>query len=220
MAYFGSAHCRIDCWASINAIGVRWNGKQSAIRRDSQSKARQSVGDRIKRSEETIVPRARFGAAARFNGMAQSSGDAPWCAGLEATICSHWIYHLLRPCAAELKMAHPARLRAITAAKRNTDCLDALMSVDLCAVTCFQSVTSCHRLMNKQLLYRSLIVRNRVKFKNKTAGLLIDNDEPYETRKLQEEYLAALLEDSEGMTEQLQRLLRFNRSQLKNGRAY
>ncbi len=62
---------------------------------------------------------------------AQSFGGEPWCGGLEATICSHWIYHCLQPHSAELKMAHPARLKAITAAKRKTDRLNARTLADI-----------------------------------------------------------------------------------------
>jgi hypothetical protein len=86
----------------------------------------QSVSYCIKRSEGTIVREGKVPAQRQeLMEWAQSLGDGPWCGGLEATICSHWIYHLLRPYVAELKMAHPARLKAITAAKRKTDCLDA-----------------------------------------------------------------------------------------------
>jgi len=68
----------------------------------------------------------------------------------------------------------------------------------------------------QQLRYRSLIVRTSVLFKNKTAGLLIENGVPYETSKLHgKKYFAALLQNAEGMSEQLHKLLSFNRSQLE-----
>jgi hypothetical protein len=42
-------------------------------------------------------------------------------------------------------------------------------------------------------------VRERTLFKNKTAGLLIENGVPYETKKLhQRKYFQSLLKDGEG----------------------
>jgi len=49
----------------------------------------------------------------------------PWSAALEATMFSGWIYDHLRPHAAALKVAHPLMLRAIAAAKKKNDCIDA-----------------------------------------------------------------------------------------------
>ena len=43
----------------------------------------------------------------------------PWMGTLEATIFTGWIYDFLKPHAVELKVAHPAMLKAITAAKKN-----------------------------------------------------------------------------------------------------
>jgi len=48
-----------------------------------------------------------------------------WCGAMEATMFSHWIFQHLRPHAAELKMGHPARMKAITAGKKKTDRMDA-----------------------------------------------------------------------------------------------
>ena len=44
---------------------------------------------------------------------------------MEATIFSGWIYDHLKPHAAALKVAHPLMLRAITAAKKKNDRIDA-----------------------------------------------------------------------------------------------
>jgi transposase len=75
---------------------------------------------------------------------------------------------------------------------------------------------SAYEQLREQLRYRSLIVRTSVKFKNKTAGLLIENGVAYENSQAAgKKYFAALLQDAEGMSEQLQRLLSFNRSQLE-----
>ena len=49
----------------------------------------------------------------------------PWSAALEATMFSGWIYDHLKPHAAALKVAHPLMLRAIAAAKKKNDRIDA-----------------------------------------------------------------------------------------------
>src|SRR6266404_8525656 len=49
----------------------------------------------------------------------------PWTAAMEATIFTGWIYDHLKPHAAALKVAHPLMLRAIAAAKKKTDRIDA-----------------------------------------------------------------------------------------------
>jgi hypothetical protein len=42
----------------------------------------------------------------------------PWRGGLEATLFSGWIYDTLQPYSAQLEMAHPAKMKAISAGKR------------------------------------------------------------------------------------------------------
>jgi hypothetical protein len=43
----------------------------------------------------------------------------PWVGALEETLFTAWIYDQLRPMALELKVAHPAMLKAIAASKKN-----------------------------------------------------------------------------------------------------
>src|SRR6266849_5636966 len=49
----------------------------------------------------------------------------PWTAAMEATLFTGWIYDHLLPHAAALKVAHPLMLRAIAAAKKKNDRIDA-----------------------------------------------------------------------------------------------
>jgi transposase len=49
----------------------------------------------------------------------------PWTVAMEATIFTGWIYDHLRPHAAAVKVAHPLMLRAIAAAKKKNDRIDA-----------------------------------------------------------------------------------------------
>jgi transposase len=45
-----------------------------------------------------------------------ASLQQPWHGAMEATIFSAWIYDTLKPYAEPLKMGHPAKMKAITAA--------------------------------------------------------------------------------------------------------
>jgi hypothetical protein len=50
---------------------------------------------------------------------------------MEATLFTGWIYDFLKPHAGALRVGHPLRLRAITAAKKKSDRLDAQTLADL-----------------------------------------------------------------------------------------
>jgi Transposase DDE domain len=70
--------------------------------------------------------------------------------------------------------------------------------------------------LRRQLRYRALVVHTQVQFKNKTAGLLIENGIVYETNRLhQKKYFAELLKTSPQIPEELKRLLGFNRMQIE-----
>ena len=49
----------------------------------------------------------------------------PWSAAMEATMFTGWIYDHLKPHATAIKVAHPLMLRAIAAAKKKNDRIDA-----------------------------------------------------------------------------------------------
>ena len=146
--------------------------------------------------------------------------DGPWLCGLEATICSHWIYEELKPFATRIEMANPSKLKAISTAKRKNDQLDARALADLLRCNMFPP---CYVPPPEQriaaLLFtakRALLVRTRVMFKNKTAGLLIQRGVPYETHRLHgKRYYTALLGENSVLIEDLKPLLAFNRTQIE-----
>src|SRR5438309_6949757 len=132
--------------------------------------------------------------------------------------CSHWIFQHLKPYAMELKTGAPVRLKAITAGKRKTDCLDARMLADLLRCNLFPE---CYVMppeyaeLRRQLRYRALLVHTEVQFKTKAAGLLIENGVAYDTNRLhRKKYFSALIKTSD-IPEELKRLLGFNRMQMK-----
>ena len=68
--------------------------------------------------------------------------------------------------------------------------------------------------LRRQLRYRALRVREQTLFKNKAAGLLVENGGPYETKKLHQcKYFQQLLKTGAGRNEELRQLLKVNRPQ-------
>src|SRR5215471_16523021 len=55
----------------------------------------------------------------------------PWVGAMEATLFTRRIYDVLKPMAQELKVAHPAMLKAIAASKKKNDKVDARKVSDL-----------------------------------------------------------------------------------------
>jgi transposase len=180
---------------------------------------RKTISYCVKTSDGRIVREASIPSNREALSQWAQSLDQPWCGGLEATICSHWIYQHLKPFALQLKMGAPVRLKAITAGKRKNDCLDARMLADLLRCNLFPE---CYVMppeyadLRRRLRYRALLVHTQVQFKNKTAGLLIENGIAYDTNRLhQKKYFTELLKTSLQIPEELKRLLGFNRMQIE-----
>jgi hypothetical protein len=64
----------------------------------------------------------------------------PWTVAMEASIFTGWVYDHLLPHAAQVKVAHPVMLRAIAAAKKKNDRIDAGRSRTACAATSCRNV--------------------------------------------------------------------------------
>jgi transposase len=69
---------------------------------------------------ESSLPATRFDLDRWMKTLPQ-----PWTAAMEATVFTGWIYDYLQLHAAALKVAHPLMLRAIVAAKKKNDRIDA-----------------------------------------------------------------------------------------------
>lgn len=100
---------------------------------------RKSISFCVKRGDGTIVREGKMAATREAMAGWAPSFDGPWCCGLEATICSHWIYQQLKPYATQVQMANPAKLKALSAAKRKNDSLDARTLADLLRCNLFPS---------------------------------------------------------------------------------
>jgi transposase len=140
----------------------------------------------------------------------------PWYGAMEATLFTGWVYDFLKPHAVELKVAHPAMLKAITAAKKKNDRADAEKIADLLRVNL---LPECHmmpedlRELRRILRYRNMIVGTAVKMKNKMSGLLMEVGAIYDKRKLHgKRYFGDLLERVEDVPDSVKALLKMSRN--------
>src|SRR5882724_7874685 len=139
----------------------------------------------------------------------------PWTAAMEATIFTGWIYDHLKPHAAALKVAHPLMLRAIAAAKKKDDRLDASKICDCLRCDflpeCYMAPTEI-RERRRTLRYRNLLVRQMVQMKNKISGLLMEAGVSYNKQRLHRAgYFRELLATNSDIDEGLCSLLRLCR---------
>ena len=111
----------------------------------------------------------------------------PRMMAMEATIFTGWIYDYLLPHADQVKVAHPLMLRAIAAAKKKNDKIDAAKIAD--CLRC-DFLPECHiapteiRERGRVLRYRNLVVKQMVQRKNRVSGLLLETGVSYNKRRL------------------------------------
>jgi hypothetical protein len=72
----------------------------------------------IKRIDGALVSQGTVAAERKALQKWLSELPGPWYGAMEATIFTGWVYDFLKPHAVDLKVAHPAMLKAITAAKK------------------------------------------------------------------------------------------------------
>jgi transposase len=118
---------------------------------------------------EGTIPAARFDLDRWMKTLPQ-----PWTAAMEATVFTGWIYDQLQPHAAALKVAHPLMLRAIAAAKKKNDRVDAQKICDCLRCDflpeCYMATTAI-RERRRTLRYRNLLVRQMVQMKNQINSI-------------------------------------------------
>jgi transposase len=139
----------------------------------------------------------------------------PRMIAMEATIFTGWIYDHLLPHAEKVKVAHPLMLRAIAAAKKKNDRIDAGKIAD--CLRC-DFLPECHmastaiRDRRRTLRYRNLLMRQMVQMKNRVSGLLMETGVTYNKRRLHKVgYFADLLSSSEEIGESIRPLLALSR---------
>jgi transposase len=156
---------------------------------------------------EGTIPATRFHLDQWMNTLPQ-----PWTAAMEATVFTGWIYDHVRPHAAGLKVAHPLMLRAIAAAKKKNDRIDARKLSDCLRCDflpeCYMAPTAI-RERRRTLRYRNLLVRQMVQMKNKIAVLLMEAGVSYNKQRLHKAgYFRELLATNPDINEGLCSLLR------------
>ncbi len=138
-----------------------------------------------------------------------------WIGAMEATMFTSWVYDFLKPYAADLIVANPQRLKAISSAKKKSDKIDAAMICDLLRVNllpkCYMSSTKTREL-RRVMRYRNFLVRQATTLKNRTASFLMECGEEYERDKLHgKRYFNSLLENLKHTPSSVKEMLGFNR---------
>jgi transposase len=135
----------------------------------------------------------------------------PWSVAMEATMFSGWIYDHLKPHAATLKVAHPLMLRAIAAAKKKNDRIDANKICDCLRCDFLPEsymAPLAIRERRRTLRYRNLLVRQMVQMKNKIGMLLMEAGVSYNKQRLHKAGYFRELLSSPDINETLRALLR------------
>jgi transposase len=139
----------------------------------------------------------------------------PRMMAMEATIFTGWIYDHLLPHAEKVKVAHPLMLRAIAAAKRKNDTIDARKIAD--CLRC-DLLPECHmasteiRDRRRILRYRGLVLRQAVQMKNRISGLLMETGVSYNKQRLHKVgYFADLMSSNEEIDDSIRPLLKLSR---------
>src|ERR1700729_1298497 len=139
----------------------------------------------------------------------------PWTAAMEATVFTGWIYDHLQPHAAALKVAPPLMLRAIAAAKKKNDRIDASKICDCLRCDFLPEsymASTAIRERRRTLRYRNLLVRQMVQMKIKTSALLMEAGVSYNKQRLHKAgYFRELLTTNPDIDEGLRSLLRLCR---------
>src|SRR6202007_1934002 len=142
----------------------------------------------------------------------------PRMMAMEATIFTGWIYDHLLPHAEKVKVAHPLMLRAIAAAKRKNDKIDASKIAD-CLRCDFlpESYMMPTEMRDRRrfLRYRNLVQRQAVQMKNRISGLLMETGVNYNKLRLHRMgYFQQLLSSSDQISDSVRPLLKLCREHI------
>ena len=143
----------------------------------------------------------------------------PWVGGMETTMFSHWIYYHLKERGTNILMGHAAQMKAICAGKKKSDKLDARTIADLLRCDMFPAcwvISPELGALRRQMRFRRRVVEEQTRFKNFTAGLLMQRGVEYERRRLHgKRYFQDLMKANDWAGEEMKPLLHFNREQIE-----
>ena len=142
-----------------------------------------------------------------------------WVAGMESTMFSHWIYYHLQDRGAKVLMGHAAQMKAICAGKKKSDKIDARTIADLLRCNMFPACYVISRelgALRRQMRFRRTVVEEQTRFKNATAGMLMQSGVEYQRRRLHgKRYFQELMREKGWVAPELRPLLEFNRQQIE-----
>jgi transposase len=143
----------------------------------------------------------------------------PRTIAMEAAIFTGWIYDHLLPHAEKVKVAYPLMLRAIAAAKKKNDKIDA-GKIAYCL--CCDFLPECHmssteiRDQRRTLRYRNLVLKQMVQMKNRVSGLLMESGVSYDKQRLHKMgYFSQLFSTNEEISDSIRPLLRLSREHIE-----
>jgi transposase len=143
----------------------------------------------------------------------------PRMMAMEATIFTGWIYDYLLPHAESVKVAHALMLRAIAAAKKKNDKIDAAKIAD--CLRC-DFLPECHmapteiRDRRRVLRYRTLVVKQMVQMKNRVSGLLLETGVSYNKQQLHKVgYFGEMMSTNADISDAVRPLLNLSRGMIR-----
>lgn len=176
---------------------------------------KKTISDCVKDASGQVHREGTIGATRNELDWWMKTLPQPWTVAMEATIFTGWIYDHLLPQAAQVKVAHPLMLRAIAAAKKKNDRIDAGKIAD--CLRC-DFLPECHmasteiRDRRRTLRYRHLLVRQMVQMKNRISGLLLETGVSHNKQRLHKVgYFRELLATNEDISESIRPLLKLSR---------
>jgi transposase len=170
----------------------------------------------IKAFDGQLISQGKIDANRQSVGEWADGLPGPWVGAMEATIFTGWIYDFLTRYAVDVKVAHPAMLKAITTAKKKNDRADAEMIADLLRVNLLPECSMLSeeiRELRRILRYRNHLVRTAVQMKNKMSGLLMEVGAGYSKKRLHgKKYFDGLLERVDEIPRSVKELLKMSRA--------
>jgi transposase len=180
---------------------------------------KKSISYCVKTADGKIIEEGKLRATRQVLREWAQKRQEPWHGAMEATLFSGWIYDALKPFAAELQMGNPSMMKAIGAAKKKSDRLDARKIADLVRCNllpvCYVAPVQMREL-RRLLRYRNTVVAQAVRMKNKMSGLLMEVGAEYNKQQLHgKKYFTELMGRLDEVPESVKEMLRLSRSALE-----
>jgi transposase len=180
---------------------------------------KKSISYCVKTADGTIVEEGRLKATRQTLRDWAGKRKQPWHGAMEATLFSGWIFEVLKPFAGKLEIGNPVMMKAIAAAKKKSDKLDARKIADLlrCNLLPGWYVAPVEmRDLRRLLRYRNTVVGHAVQTKNKMSGLLMEVGAEYSKQRLHgKQYFTKLMGELEEVPDSVKDMLRLSRSSLE-----